>query len=270
MNTPGTPIPTPPPPAAQPGSLRRQIMLDNAIRAVALLALVAALALGSAWDGVSSNLMTIITVLVAAGWLAMSTISAKAWRQIPHITQLLDQDPAAAQEEIAAALRRFPLQRSVRLLLFHRLAVLCYRQRRFAETAAICQAVLTHRLGSARAVRGHLLLMLAEARLETGDMHGAYAALLELHRGRLSLAESLQRLALQTRYEVACGYHMSALENLPRKVQLIELMPGPQCGLMHDLLAIAATHARQDTLAAWLRSRAELLCTPEQRAAALQ
>ena len=42
----------------------------------------------------------------------------------------------------------------------------------------------------------------------------------------LGLLESLQRLALQTRYEVAAGQHERAIWQVSEKVKMAELMPG--------------------------------------------
>jgi len=82
----------------------------------------------------------------------------------------------------------------------------------------------------------------------------------------LGLIDSLQRLSLQTQYEVAIGADAAALGGLRQKVELSELMPAAQCGAMHALLAIASQRRGQHEVAQWLRRRAELLCTAEQLA----
>src|SRR5690606_16278358 len=94
----------------------------------------------------------------------------------------------------------------------------------------------------------------------------AYPPLRELHAMPLSLAEQLQRLALQTRYELLIGRHGEAVRDVKRKVELAELMPAAQCGAMHAMLATAADRARQKELGAWLWERAKLLLTPSQLA----
>lgn len=249
-------------PAAPPfasAALARQLAVDQVVRGLMVAGLIVLLALGSLLEAQAPNFAMVLLLAVAASWIGVGTISSRVWRQIPRITALLEQDPSAAESAIAAALRRRPLQRSVRLLLYHRLALLRHRQQRFGETAAICQAVLAQKLGPAAAVRGNLLLMLAESRLECGDLAGAHLALVELQRSRLLLVESLQRLSLQIRYEITCGYDLHALQDLERKLDLIELMPAAQGAAMHVLLARAAARAGQAALAQWLGQRAELL-----------
>ena len=204
-----------------------------------------------------------VAVLLAA-WLALNLLSASASRELPMIAAMTEHDPPAAERRLAQLMRRPGLLGWVRLMLYHRLAVLRHRQHAFDESAAICAAVLSRRLGPARAARPHLLLMLVEASLERGDHASAYAALSELGQRKLSLVESVQRLALLTRYCLATGQPAHALADLPRRVELAELLPAPQCGAMHAMLGRAAELAGHEQWAQWLWARAELLCTPQQ------
>lgn len=238
--------------------------IDAALRGVVIAAVVAAAIFVFIFEAGSSVWSAAAVLAVLGVWMGISSISARVSRELPAITAAVEADPAAAQAMIDGHLHRRPLLRWVRLMLYHRLAVLRHRQGRFDQSAAICRAVLAQRMGPARQVRPHLLLMLAEARLQFRDPAGAYPALLELYATRLGLSESLQRLALQTRYEVMAGQDDAALHRTTQKIELAELMPAAQCGAMHALLATAATRARRDDLAHWLRARAELLCTPEQ------
>ena len=52
-----------------------------------------------------------------------------------------------AEEHIAEALKSFSLFRNVKLRSLHHLAMLRHAQRRFGETAMLCQALLSERLG---------------------------------------------------------------------------------------------------------------------------
>lgn len=237
--------------------LRRELALDRAIRVVTFVTVLLAMLL------LPANLSNIILIIGAAVWIALSLISGRVFQQLPQITSWIECDPGAAESAIALALPRRPLQRSVRLLLYHRLAILRHRQQRFAESAAISQALLFERLEPAVNIRTNLLLMLAEANLECGNLAGAYAALTGLAPLPLSHVEGLQRMALQTRYEVACGHDAYALQDLDGKIAMIEMLPGPPCGALHALLAIAAQRQNQKELAAWLWKRAELISTPE-------
>jgi hypothetical protein len=80
--------------------------------------------------------------------------------------------------------------------------------------------------------------------------------------------ELLQKTALQIRYEVTVGQDAAALHELTAKIDMIELMPAPQAGTLHALLALAARRSGHGELAAWLTDRAQLLCEPQQLRAA--
>ncbi|MCC7408953.1 MAG: hypothetical protein IT442_12850 [Phycisphaeraceae bacterium] len=167
--------------------------------------------------------------------------------------------PTALEREIDAALSRWPLPWALRILFYHRLAVLRHRQGRFAEASAVCQAILSQPMGKVEHLRGELLLIMAESRLRCGDAWGAYSALMELSRQRLGLMQHLQRLALQTRYEVMTGRFDAALHRLEERVTLAELMPAEQGAAMHAMLATAAGRVGWKSVAEWLGRRAELL-----------
>ena len=274
MNTTAPPTPTEPNGAASPTPaatigpfdfrvLRRQLLFDSASRWAAALVLGVCLLAAMVTEQWSTWGAGLLMVAVFVVWLQLGTVSARVWRQLHQLTPLLAQAPAQAETHLAGLLRRMPLHRPVRLLLYHRLAMLRHRQQRFAETAAICRALLTYGLGPAERVRAHLLLMLVEACLTENDPFGAHAGLVQLHQTRLNLIESLQRMALQTRYEIAVGYDKLVLDGIKQKIELAELMPAPQCGIVHAMFALAATRCRQSALADWLQRRGELICGSE-------
>lgn len=239
--------------------LRRDALLRWGSFALLLVGFFAAMTLDD--DGFTAGMLGALIVLGL--WLAMNVISARVSREIPRISALIESDPAAAEAQLAQALQRRPLVRWVRLMLYQRLAALRHRQRRLGESAAICRALLRHGVGRGRAARAQVLLMLAEAALEHRDLTQAYFCLIELHRTRLSLVEALQRLALQTRYEVAARHHHAALHAVNQKVQLAEIMPPPQCVAMHAMLATAAAAAGRPELHRWLDDRVQLLADPD-------
>ena len=244
--------------------LERELLADAVLRwALVLVAALGFVVVLSFGVGVTTAAVVALGLVVAV-WLLLNLTSARISRDLPRLGAMIEAEPALAEDHLARHLRARPLLAWVRLMLYHRLAGLRHRQQRYEESLAICAAVLPHHLGPARDARGHLLLMLVEAALERRDLISAYHGLLELHGTRLSLVEALQRLALQTRYEVLCGHHDHALWRAAEKVQLAELMPAAQCGAVHAILATAATHTRQEQLAHWLWQRTELLCTPEQ------
>ena len=252
--------------------IERQLAWDQGARwllvgglALLLMPLFASMLLGLELDpgGATSPLAMIVLVI----WFWLSLGQGAVTRRLGKITAMLDLDLPEAESELAAALKRRSLPRTIRMLLYHRLALLRHRQGRFAEVGAICHEMLSRPLGGAESVRTHLMLMLIESRLNCNDAAGAYQAMHAMYSQPRSLMETLQLTAMQTRYEVMLGYDEAALKDVEGKIRLAELMPAPQCGLMHAMLSAAAHRARRPALAHWLRQRTRLLCTPEQVAA---
>lgn len=247
-----------------PSVFESRIALDDTIRAL----LIAGAVVGGVVVlllpglGVVSTLIAPAALLGLWFWLTLST--ARVGRLLPMIGGVLESDPDEARRLIDEALRVRPVMRWARLMTYHRLATLRYLERRFSETAWICLCLLNQPLaGPAKVIRPHLLLMLAEAQLEAGNLPGAYHALAHLQQTRLSLSESLQRLAIQTRYELAVGAYGAALRRSRAKVELAELMPVAPCATMHAMLATAAHHDDRPRLASWLWERTRLLASPD-------
>lgn len=249
-------------PPFTPAVLERQVQWDTVLRRAAITLIVVLLIASSLLDS-QSRLLGSVAILAAIGvWMAMSMTSALVLREVPRITALVEHDAPFAEAALAEALRRRPLQPTVRLSLYHRLAMLRHRQRRFAETQAICSTILSQDPRGYHPFEPSLLLIYADAALECGNLHGAYTALARLHALNLGMIESLQRLAMQTRYEIVSGHDAHALAGIDRKIKLIELMPQPTCGILHAMLAAAAKRTGRAELAHWFHQRAQLLCTP--------
>ena len=244
--------------------LRRQIEVDTLLRWGPLLVLGALIVVDGQVRAANLVLWQIILVLFLVVWFMLNAASARAWQMLPQITMLLDGHPAMAEDLLARALKRKALHRSVRLLLYHRLAVLRHRQHRFEEAAAICEAVLKHARGTVKPVRPHLYLILIEAKLNLRDLPAAERALSELRKLPIGLLDRMQAVALHTRLQVAADPDPPALDPLAGQIARAEPPPAPPCGLLHALLARAARHTGQTDLADWLDERARLLCTREQ------
>jgi len=242
----------------------RELWFDSAIRqTLAVMALVT-LVFVLVFDLSDTSLGLLVVIGLVFGWIAINSVSANAWRMLPAVTLMIGRDPGSAEVELAGLMKRRPLMRWVRLQLYHRLAAIRHRQHRFAESAAICQAVLGRPLGPGRRQRASLLLMLAEASLQGRDLQTAYAALRDLSGLKLGLAERLQRLTIQTRYEVLSGHDRAALKDVRQKLLMAELMPAEHCGALHAMLTASAKRSGNEDLARWLWDRSELLCGREQ------
>jgi|GEM_PF-1307892 len=248
-------------PPFSPDKLKRELWIDSASRWSAVILIMLVILIFQ--TGLSSMDFWLLMIPVIILWVAISAPSAKVLPILPQITQWLDQDLPAAENAIAQGLARRPLHRQLRIQLYHRLAIVRHYQTRIDESAAIAQTLLSMSLGASEVHRPQLLLILVESRLLRNDLVGAYAGLNELSRLRLGLLESLQHLALRTRYEVAAGYHTMALADLPRKIHYAQMLPAPQCGSLHLLLAAAAQQVNDPALYDWLMRRAQLLCEPK-------
>lgn len=241
--------------------LRWQVTRDRGLRIAVILVVLGLLMATTVAEPPVWVLAALVGAIVA--YVAMMMQSAKATAALAQATVATETDPSRAESTLSDALKRTALVRSLRLLLYHRLAMLRHRQGRYDEAARICDGVLAMPLGRASSVQSSLLLLLCESRLETRDLLGAYAALRELYGLRIGLTEALQRLLLRTRYEVMAGYDAWALDRLESRLELAEVMPHQQGAAMHALLALAAERCGSEH-APRLRARAELLCPPRQ------
>lgn len=260
----------PPAPASllgvfRPARLQRELAIDTVLRRMIAVAVLALLWWGVAGSARGSLLPWIGVGLAAAAWVMLGHGNARVLRAVTEMPGLIEFRPDGAELVLQRMLKRKAMPRWLRLMLYHRWAMIRHRQQRYSEAAAIAQSVLHQpTVGPAKKLRGHLLLMLVEARLEEREAWGAYYALVELGRVKLNLPETLQRMALRTRYELMIGRDHEVLRDARDKVRLSELMPGPQCGAFHAMLAIAAENTGHDEWHRWLWRRVTLLCNDEQ------
>lgn len=245
--------------------LRWQLRLDLLLRLLVAIGVVGMLLYVADWAGGSTLAVVLAVALAIGAWMLINGISARTSSELPRISALIEDAPAEAEDQLAYHLSRRPLLRWVRLMLYHRLALLRHRQGRHTEAAAICHHVLGYKLGPAEGARHHLLLLLAEAQIDRNDPAGAYPAIASLHHASLSLIEAMQRLALQTRYELLAGFPARALWRCAAKVRLAELMPATHNGAIHGMLATAADRCRKPELGRWLWNRVALLATEDQQ-----
>lgn len=245
--------------------MQRQLLADAWLRGVALGALCFGFGALIATGAGGSAAGVLGAVVLVIGWALLNRSGASVARALPQVTAVAEQHPGAGEAALAEMLSKRLLPRWVRLMLYHRLALLRHRQQRYGESASLAQCLLTaERPGPMGRHRANLLLLLVEARLELRDAAGAWMALHALASTPVSLSEALQRMALRARYEVMVGQDEAALHLVEQKMRLAELMPGPQCGAFHALLATAAhrTGRTEDHRQWW--ARVELLCSPEQ------
>jgi len=167
-----------------------------------------------------------------------------------------------AENRIDAALRSFSLFRTVKLISLHHLALLRHAQRRWQESARLCQALLAQRMGALQGLSKPNTLLLADNLMHMGDLPGVYQALSRLYQQRLNLSEALTMEQLQVEYLARIGAWDHLLANVGAKIQLAELMPSTQAARTQAYLALAALKSGRSALSNWLRRRAELLVDP--------
>ncbi|HWE04296.1 MAG TPA: hypothetical protein VG326_17960 [Tepidisphaeraceae bacterium] len=193
-------------------------------------------------------------------WIALSVTSARSSliaRNSPALIASGQFDEA--ERQIESAMRAFTLFGPAKLKALHQLAILRHAQRRWPESAAICRALLGHRLGRSASLTKPVSLILTEALLELNDLPSAYGAIMPLYGEQLSLDEALRLLSLQLDYEAKIGAWPKMFDGAVAKVQLAELMPSPQAARAQSLLALAALKCGRGDWSLWLRGRAELL-----------
>jgi hypothetical protein len=242
-----------------PATLEYQLNRDAVIRWAAIIGMIFAYFGVHMTAGVVANLFMAILIGLMTLWIAFNITTGTIARSLIKITAAIDSNPQLAETLVALGLRSSPLTSGTRLLLYHRLAVLRYRQKRYQETAELAAALIHIDDGSLRSVRANLLLILAECRIRSRDLTGAYYALGELVYLKLSLSESLQRLLLQTHYEVLAGHSLSAVTGWRDKIEMADMMPAQQASALHELVGLAAQQQDLAELGAWLLERSRLL-----------
>jgi hypothetical protein len=245
---------------------RRDLVLGWVLRAAlltgALGCMLVAPLLGFHEDG------AMLLALIGGTWIVLSYRSMQGTRLAAQSPMLIAAGQfEQAENRIDSALRSFSLFKTGKLLSLHHLALLRHAQKRWRESALLCEALLTQRLPRLQALTKTTLLLLADANIQLGEMRGAFNALNGLHAYRLNLNESLTLQSLQLEYGARIGAWDAMLQGLPMKVQLAELMPTVNAARSQAYLGMAALKTGRLELARWLRRRAELLATVSEIAA---
>jgi hypothetical protein len=202
----------------------------------------------------------LVLALLGFAWIVLSYRSAMGSRLAVDSQSLIAAGRyEAAEEQIEQVLGTFSLFRTSKLLGLHQLAVLRHAQKRWADAAVLCRALLGRRLGPIKGVNKQCRLMLADAMLELGDAKGAHEALAGLYQERLTLGEAITLVAVQSDFHAGAGNWGELAAGIETKVQLAELMPSHLAARTQALLALAAKKTGRDDWASWLTRRAELL-----------
>lgn len=238
--------------------VRRDINIAAALKIGFFIAIFCCLMIGPAL------LKMLALGLVICAWVWLSFTSAKGSRIAADSPLLIASGQyEEAEQRIDQAIGTFSLFQAVKLQALHQLAILRHAQHRWQESATLCRALVSRRLGQSRVFSRQAMLLLGESLLEMDDLPGAYQAIVALYGQQLSLGEVLHLLLAQLDYESRLGAWDRMMQAAPSKVQLAELMPAQQAARAQALLALAAKKTDQSDWFNWLRQRAQLLADPQ-------
>ena len=237
---------------------RRDLTLGTLLNAMLLGGVFACTLLGGAFSSPSGNLLLLL--VLAAVWITLGYQSMKSSRLAANSPSLIAAGQfELAEHQIEQALRTFSLFRTSKLVSLHHLAVLRHAQRRYADAAELCSALLRQRLGSLTGISRQSRLILADSLLELGDLERSYGTIAGLYEHRLTLAEALSLLHVQLDYLARVNAWDPMLEGLKNKVEMAELMNTANGARTQAYLALAAKKTGRADLSDYLRRRVELL-----------
>lgn len=237
---------------------RVAILIGTLVRAVILCGIVAGLAMVTALKLDFAGTVTLLASVTL--WLMLTIRTARNQQGLRRVGLLLEtRRYDEAEQVLAETLDGFSMFRAPVLQALHHLAGLRRAQQKFDQTRVLSAELLRYdsRPQSSRAVR----LLLAESALELDDLHTAHATLTQIA-GEGTLRETMKLTELQIDYCVRVGAWPQALENLPWKIELAELLPAESAAQVQAMLALAALKLQRHDWAQWLRRRVELLVDP--------
>jgi hypothetical protein len=238
--------------------VRRDMVIGTVLRGILFAAALAAMFAGPIWG--SSSLGLVGLVAVGAIWMMLSYRSMAGTRMAADSPMLIASgDFDKAETQIDSALKSFSLFKTGKLLSLHHLAVLRHAQKRWAESAQLCQAILGQTMRNLPGLARTTLLIMTDSLLQSGDLRGAQVGLNGLNGYRLTLSESLSLQLIQLEFGSRTGNWEQMLSGVGMKVQMCELMSGANAAKAQELLAKAARQTGREQLADWLQRRAELL-----------
>ncbi|MDP9173644.1 MAG: hypothetical protein M3O30_07235 [Planctomycetota bacterium] len=237
---------------------RRDMTLAALLRFALLIAAAACIILGPVLGARSDGMLLLL--FIGGIWIMLSYRSVKGTRIVAGSPLLIAAgDYDQAEDRIDVALRTFSLFRTVKLISLHHLALLRHTQRRWRESALLCQALLSQKLNNLQGLSRTTLLLMTDSLLQMNDLRGAYDALSALNHHRLTLNEALTLQFLQLDYGSRIGAWELMVANVGAKARLAELMPAINAARSHALLALAAHKTGRAALGEWLARRALLL-----------
>lgn len=240
-------------------SVRRAGVVATVVRVALLVAVTCGFVLVSIGEAMIGGSMMVAVMAILFVLAGRSMRTQQAMGRASGLIGAGELD--AAERVLAEGLGAFTLHRGPRLGTLQNLAALRHAQRRYAEAAALASELLRYGPSDEQLNRT-LRLMLAECSLEMNDLATAHQALTQITGPQLPMREMLKMLELQVDYCVRVSAWQAALDQLPTKIELAELLPAEPAARVQALLAVAAKKIGRDDWSAWLKRRVELLTDP--------
>jgi hypothetical protein len=201
-----------------------------------------------------------LLLVLGAVWLTLWYRTMKGSRLAAESSSLIASGRLEqAEAQIEQSLRAFSMSRSIKSMSLLNLALVRLAQKRWPDAALLCREVLSGGRKAPEHVSKSGRLMLADSLLEMGDLRGAHEALAGLYNHKLTLAEALNLLRVQTDYLARIGAWGNLFQGVETKVQLAEIMPAAQGAKVQAMLALAARRTGHKDWEDYLRRRVELL-----------
>jgi hypothetical protein len=192
-------------------------------------------------------------------WVLMMINSARVARYVQTAGALLSLGQLDdAEVWLRRVLERFSLSARTKILACQQFASLFFRRDDHLGVVRICGELLKHKLKRLHSVWINTRLMMADSLLMLDRVPEAYEAIRPVYDSRLSLADRMKLLPIQLRYELAADHAASAVQGLPEKLQMAELLESPRAALVHALLAEACRRNHMSDQQAFLTERAWL------------
>ena len=200
-------------------------------------------------------------LLVVGGvWIVLLLRTVGQLRRARNSSALLKEGRIdEARQGLLLALDSLSPLRSIKILTCHYLAVAAHLRRRYGETAAICRELLAHPLGPMSNIGTATRLILVDSLLMLDEFDVAAPVVQRIGATRLSLTDRLTFLPIELRYQLATDQAARAVESLPGKVRLAELLDSSGAALTHALLAEACRQMKLTAQQDYLLRRAALL-----------
>ncbi len=241
-------------------TFRRQLTAAQAIRALAIAAVFAAILWsGSLPEPQGRRMLFLLLMAGAVFWFLSLLKTVRMARQLQAGSVLIASGQLdRAETWLTQTISRFSLSAQPKLMAGQQLASVYFRRGQYQDAVAICRELLRQRLAGVRGLLVSTRLLLADALLMLDRVGEAYEAMLPVYGDSLSLSERMRLLPIQLRYELSAGHAAHAVQNLPERVQIAELLDPQGAALAHALLAEACRRQQMLPHSAFLAARARL------------